>query len=795
MPPQSGLPDSRDLNATWNFLQDGVDQIMTRLNDGMSYKQYMDLYTVSYNYCTSSRMNSGGINETLGVGGSGSGRSGANLMGADLYKHLSQYFVNHLKGVRAEAADLSDEPLLRYYTREWDRYTTGASYVNRLFTYLNRHWVKREKDEGRKNVYHVYILALVSWKSEFYAQLQSGSGNKLTTAVLKLIEKQRQGETIETDLVKKVIDSFVALGLDEADTNRQNLEVYRSAFEVPFLAATEAFYTSESEQYLAANSVTEYMKKAEARLGEEENRVDLYLHASTRKGLVSKCEDVLVKSHAELMQEEFQRLLDQEQEPDLQRMYFLLSRIPSGLDPLRERFEAHVKKAGLDSVERAVGAASSSSAAGTPAPGEGDRDVKPAAAAAKDAAGKDAGVEPKAYVDSLLAVHRKNNELVAKAFRGDQGFVASLDRACREYVNRNKACASPNKSPELLARYADSLLRKSNKASEDADVEQALTDTMTVFKYIEDKDVFQKFYSRMLSNRLIKETSASEDAESSMIGKLKDACGFEYTSKLQKMFQDIQTSRDTNAQFKEKMQQTHDASELTMDFQVQVLSTASWPLTAPAFQLMLPPDLLQTKDRFEKYYTNKHSGRKLSWIWQHSRNELRMLYTQQKYFLVTSTYQACILLQFNGSDSLSHADLAAGTALPDDTLKPLLAMFTKARVLDLKDGNYELNLGFKSKKIRVMLNVPIKAEQKQESADVMKHVDEDRKILIQATIVRIMKSRKTLKHQQLIAETIDQLKARFQPRVADVKKAIDTLLDKEYLERNENDKGTYNYLA
>lgn len=85
---------------------------------------------------------------------------------------------------------------------------------------------------------------------------------------------------------------------------------------------------------------------------------------------------------------------------------------------------------------------------------------------------------------------------------------------------------------------------------------------MTVFKYIEDKDVFQKFYTKMLSNRLIRATSASDDVESSMITRLKDACGFEYTSKLTRMFQDMALNKDLNAQFKEKMSQTHDASEL-----------------------------------------------------------------------------------------------------------------------------------------------------------------------------------------------------------------------------------------
>ena len=47
---------------------------------------------------------------------------------------------------------------MKYYAQEWDRYTTGANYINRLFTYLNRHWIKREKDEGRRNIYPVYTV-------------------------------------------------------------------------------------------------------------------------------------------------------------------------------------------------------------------------------------------------------------------------------------------------------------------------------------------------------------------------------------------------------------------------------------------------------------------------------------------------------------------------------------------------------------------------------------------------------------------------------------------------------------
>jgi hypothetical protein len=52
-------PANADLATTWAFLEEGVDHIMTKLQTGVSYSKYMALYTVAYNYCTSSRMHGG----------------------------------------------------------------------------------------------------------------------------------------------------------------------------------------------------------------------------------------------------------------------------------------------------------------------------------------------------------------------------------------------------------------------------------------------------------------------------------------------------------------------------------------------------------------------------------------------------------------------------------------------------------------------------------------------------------------------------------------------------------------
>ncbi|KAJ7871877.1 Cullin family-domain-containing protein [Mycena olivaceomarginata] len=641
--------------------------------------------------------------------------------------------------------------LLWYYAAGWDRYTTGANYLNRLFTYLNHYWVKRERDEDKKAVCQVYTLALASWRKHLFDTLQA----PLTTAILRLVAAQRDSASIDQAL-------FVALSLDATDPNKECLGLYKEL---------------------------------------REERVVRYLHAKTRKELVGTCEGVLLRR----MWDAFQAPLDFDAGEDLQRMYALRACIPEGLEPLRKKFEAHIK-AGI--VAALVRGSDSASAAAKDKDNDG---------AAKGKAAAEGDVEGKTCVDALLAVH-ENTATVTRSFKGAAaGFAAALDKACREFVNRNAATGtSAAKSPELLAKHADMLSRKMLIWSAESSGMSALLFppllsrtpcplsrfTMVLFKCLDDKDVFRTFYMTRLSKRLIHGVSASDEAEASMISKLKEACGFEYTNALQRMstggYVPLEGPEDS---FKERTTQNHD--DMDIAFSIMVLGTNFSLPAPPTHDFLLPPELLPrssasrgiTRPRFAPRDLS-HSGCKLAWLYNYSKDELRTNYTNRKYILMTSAYQAAVLLQYNRNDTLSPQELQEATKISAEILGQVLALLVKAKVLvnDEKD-QYDLNLGARRRSVN--LNLPIKAEVKAESSDVLKlkAVDEDRKYVIQPTIVRIMNARKTMKNQVLIQEVISQISQRFAPKIPDIKTAIETFLEKEYMERVDGSKDTSAYGA
>lgn len=119
----------------------------------------------------------------------------------------------------------------------------------------------------------------------------------------------------------------------------------------------------------------------------------------------------------------------------------------------------------------------------------------------------------------MLQVHHKYEHLIAETFKNDPLFLSALDKACANVINKRPTEKQLCRSAELVAKYCDSLLKKSKTT--ESEIDAKLTSSITIFKYIEDKDVYQKFYSRMLAKRLIHEQSQSMDAEEVMINRLK----------------------------------------------------------------------------------------------------------------------------------------------------------------------------------------------------------------------------------------------------------------------------------
>jgi hypothetical protein len=82
--------------------------------------------------------------------------------------------------------------------------------------------------------------------------------------------------------------------------------------------------------------------------------------------------------------------------------------------------------------------------------------------------------------------------------------------------------------------------------------------------------VFEKYYKQHLAKRLLAGRTVSDDAERSLLIKLKSECGYQFTSKLESMFTDIRTSKDTMKAFRTHMAANN--TDVGIDLSVQVSS-------------------------------------------------------------------------------------------------------------------------------------------------------------------------------------------------------------------------------
>ena len=577
--------------------------------------------------------------------------------------------------------------------------------------------------------------------------------------LLDLVQREREGIMIERSLLKTVTSMLVELGRD----------VYMKDFESPFLQNSAVFYQAESQEFIGKNSASDYMRKAEQRLLEEQDRVAHYLDPATEPKIREVAERELIAKHmrtiAEMEHSGIIAMIEDNKLDDLRRAYELFKRVTSpqsGLAVIREIMASHVKARGTQLVND-----------------EGTNS------------------DPVQYVQGLLALRDKYEAVISSAFSSDKQFYNALNQSFEHFVNLN------SHSPEYISLFVDEQLRKGMKGTSEEEVEAILDKVVMLFRYLQEKDVFEKYYKQHLAKRLLGGRSVSDDAEKSMIGKLKIECGYQYTSKLEGMIMDMRVSVDTQEAFRTAMGGSSKVDGIELS--VNVLTTGFWPTQVGA-RCSLPPQILRCCDVFKEHYLRQHSGRRLQWQANMGSADMKAIFGTRRYEINVSTLLMAVLLLFNSSDTLTYNEIASATEIPAAELQRALQSLACAKFKILnkepkgrnveENDTFSYNGDFSAKHLKFKVGTVTAAKETEvEKQETRQKVDEDRKPQIEAAIVRVMKSHKEMDHNSLISEVTQQLTSRFLPHPNVIKKRIESLIEREFLERDKDDWRKYKYLA
>jgi cullin 3 len=734
--------DMTAASQTWEALANAIDEIYNRNASQLSFEE---LYRNAYNLVL-------------------------HKHGTLLYDGVSDKISTHLLTTVERLQGVPDSTLLEEIAKVWTEHQITLIMVRDILMYMDRTYVAASR---RRPVYDLglHLFRITVWE---HPRVQP----RVTELLLQAIADERAGLlTDDRSLLKANLGMLLELG--QADYSN----VYERDFETQFLGSTQEFYRQESLSYLSQNTAMDYVTKATQRMEEEKDRATaLALPNTTETQLHTMVQTELIERHArtlvDMEHSGFTALLtDVSKLDEMRDMYDLFARVPSSVDHLRDALAERIKADGKTLMVD-HGAADAS-----------------------------------AFVRGVLQMRSRYQDIVTVSFRGEKKAQKRMKESFEDFLNQDSRAAS------CLAIYVDELLRTGLKGTTEAQMNEELRKVIVVFRYLSDKDVFEAFYKQHLAKRLLGGRSVSDEAERAMVSQLKAECGYQFTSKLEGMFNDMRISKDMRDAYNvhKRISTNLEGGRKGVDLEVDVLTNGYWP-SQNVKPCTLPPCVQESIDRFAKFYLEKHTGRKLSWQTSAGSADIRATFGAdpnfRRYDLQVSTYQMCILLLFNDKDTLTLGEIRTMTQIPDLELRRhlislctpkhrILRKGSKGRGITADDDTFTFNDEYTSKlkKVRIPLVkessvAPAAARDAAEApAAVPAPVEEDRRHLVEAAIVRIMKARKTLHHNDLIAEVSKQLSNRFTPTPQFIKKRIESLIEREYLERKDDDRRVYQYVA
>ncbi|KAL0061909.1 hypothetical protein AAF712_011193 [Marasmius tenuissimus] len=641
-----------------------------------------------------------------------------------------------------------NEVLLKTVKRIWDDHTSNMMKLGQILKYMDRYYTKPAE------VPETWYFGLELFLKHI---IRPPIKEHLITAILNLLEFEREGYTINRSAVKGCVEIFLSL-----DVSSGGPSLYKQELEPALLKESREFYQNLGQTLRDSCDAPEYLRRVESQFVSEESRTHHYLSPQTAAPLQQILKENLLTNHLEAIiskESGMDSMIDSNKIEDLTRLYKLYTLVSNGLSCIKQALKRSVNARGKDINEVSLSSETL----------EDSTDAKEKGKARLVTAGAQTLASALKWVQDVLELKDKFDTVWKDAFQSDREVEGTLNE------------------------------------KSDADIDTALDKTITIFRHLTEPDVFERYYKSHLAKRLLLGRSVSDDAERGMLAKLKVECGYQFTQKLEGMFNDMKISADHMDEYKKHIAS---AMSLPIELSVIVMTSTFWPMSHSAATCVLPELMLKATKSFEQFYYKKHTGRRLTWQLSLGNADVRVAFNAKKYDLNVATFALVILLLFEDVEDdgfLTYEEIKQATSMEDAELQRHLQSLACAKYKVLKKhppgrdvtltDSFSFNSGFTCNLQKIKIStVSSKVESGEERKETQDRIDEERRHQTEACIVRIMKDRKHMTHNDLINEVTRLLSSRFKPNPLLIKKRIEGLIEREYLERCE-DRKSYNYLA
>ncbi|KAJ1608906.1 cullin-like protein [Cryptosporidium canis] len=786
----------------------------TQLNDNVkslfTAQEYSRIYTRIYNMCTQSPNNWS--------------RHLFYKYSETIEMFLREHVIDKLK-------DSTGLKLLFEFQLAWSNHLIYTHWMERFFGYLNKYYVKIT-GEGT-----LMLKGITIFYDTVYLELK----DNISSSFSRSVQDYRSGaKEIDTEILKGTVN--ICLEMSE----KSNIpEIYENEIEKAIIADLNSHYGSIAHNYAKNEKLLVYLSRVDDIINLEHRLCEMCLLDSTWKKIKKSLTQILLSDEMNIILSNSSSIKNMFVNNDFERLkllYRLFSTISDGIQALSAQFKSYL----IDCGQMVVNKFSETTIWGdnTEGESEGNSENNKLTQALTLCWPWTLG-EPintpflntnneLLFVQTIISLYDHSDYLMNNCFDNDAVLQKTIKESFEVIVNLEVDYQSQAK---FACHYCDALLRNSSPKCEQDANSGALNDQLAVFgkkfveifSYIHFQDYFLQIYKFLLAKRLLQYHLSMEKSEQYIICLLKNKCGSGFTSKLEGMITDIQMTQNLNMKFRDYLkdstrrfdeykefeiknsqtsdsilQSTRDIHPEKIEFTVNVLTCSNWPPLGSS-DLNLPIILKNCIHEFEEFYSLETTHRKLSWIHWYGQCTLDYRLTtpngKTKCFEIhCNTYQACILLEFNDTFSISLSELQNLLNTDKSTLlkhiKPLYSDTNILKVINNAQSTsenfvFELNLELAacSDMSPIIVKLPYQIEATQRN-----NAECDKSHAIEAAIVRIMKVKGEMPRNDLVSYISSQF-IEYRPSEELISSRINYLVEREYLANQQNDPERLIYLA